>query len=86
MDYVMGLNINYQQTGGINKNTDVTDDQEPKEISTNTNVTDADTDAKIGLNGDDILKKINVINGTQYDHSLLTSRTYGTQDYTPKLT
>ena len=28
-DSVMGLNDNEQETGGINKYTDVTDDQEP---------------------------------------------------------
>ena len=85
-DDVMGLNKNYQEPGGINKYVDVTDDQEPKEISTNTNVTDsdtdADTDADMGLNVDTILKQIKVITGTLYDPSALTSGTVGTQ-YAP---
>ena len=46
----MGLNENEQELGGINKDSDVTDDQEPKEVITNANVTDADTDAGMGLN------------------------------------
>ena len=49
-DYFMGLNENEQELGGINKDSDVTDDQEPKEVITNANVTDADTDAGMGLN------------------------------------
>ena len=32
-DYFMGLNNNDQEPGGINKNTNVTDDQEPNKIS-----------------------------------------------------
>ena len=61
------------------KNAYVTDGQEPKEFFTNTNVTDADTDSDMGLNGDSILKHINDITGTQYYHSALTSRTCRTQ-------
>ena len=55
-DHVMGLNENDQEPGGTNKNYYVTDDQKPKENFTNTNVTDADTDAEMGLNDDAILK------------------------------
>ena len=55
-DHVMGLNKNDQEPGGINKKYDVTDDQKPKENFTNTNVTDTDTDAEMGLNDDAILK------------------------------
>ena len=54
----MGINNNYQKPGGINKNTDVTDDQESKEIFTNTNVTDSHTDADMGLNDYAILKEL----------------------------
>ena len=61
---VVGLKNNYQEPGGINKNTDVTYDQEPKVNFTNTNWTDTDTDAEMGLNNDAILKQINGINGT----------------------
>ena len=55
-DDVMVINENYQEPGGINKSTNLTDDQELKETFTNTNVTDADTDSDIGLNNDAILK------------------------------
>ena len=37
----LGINLNDQKPGGINKNANVTDDQEPKEMFTNTNVTDS---------------------------------------------
>ena len=47
-DAVMGINDNEQEPGGINKETVVTDDQEPKGFFTNTNVADTDTD--MGLN------------------------------------
>ena len=57
MDAVMGLNQNYQEPGGINKNSDVTDDQEPNDMFTNTNLTYSDTDTEMGLNYDAILKK-----------------------------
>ena len=53
---VMGINNNGQESGGINKNFDVTDEQEPREIFTNTNVTDSDTDTDMGLNNDAIFK------------------------------
>ena len=76
----MGLNYNDQEPGGINKYTDVSYNQETKESFTNTNVTDADTDAYIGLNNYAIFKKINVITGTQDDPSALTSKTGVTQD------
>ena len=56
MDSVVGLKNNDQQLGGINRNDDVTDKQEPKENFTNTNITDADTDADMGLNNNGILK------------------------------
>ena len=46
----MGLNGNGQKPGRINKNANVTDDQEPKEISTKTNITDANNDVDMGLN------------------------------------
>ena len=52
----MSLNYNDKVPGGINKNTNVTDDQEPKEIFTNKNVTYADTDTKMGSNNDAIFK------------------------------
>ena len=39
----------YQEPVDINKDTDVTYDQESKEICTNTNVTDADIDSDMGL-------------------------------------
>ena len=55
-DHVMGLNENDQEPGGTNKKYYVTDDQKPKENFTNTNVTDTDTDAEMGLNDDAILK------------------------------
>ena len=61
----MGLKDNYQEPWGINKNSDVTYDQEPKELFTNTNVTDADTYSDMSLNADDILKQINIITGNQ---------------------
>ena len=71
-DTVMGLNDNELKPGGINKYTDVTGDQESKEICTNTNVTDADTNADMGLNDYVILNKINVITGIQGHPSALT--------------
>ena len=40
------------------KSTDVTDDQEPRVIITNTNATDANTDADMSLNDAAILKHI----------------------------
>ena len=64
---VMGLNENEQEPVGINKNSDVTDDQKQNENFTNTNVTDATTDSEIGLNDDGILKQINVITLTHDD-------------------
>ena len=57
-DAVMSLNDNEQEPGCINKDTDVTDDQEPREFFTNNNVTDADTDADMGLNYYAIFKKM----------------------------
>ena len=72
-----GLNSNNQEPVGINKKYNVTDDQEPKENFTNTNVINAETDSDMGLN-DDAIKKIYFITGTQYDPSELTSRTGGT--------
>ena len=62
---VMGINDNEREPGGINKDNDVTDDQESKVIFTNTNVTDADTDTDVGLNNHAILKQINDITETQ---------------------
>ena len=56
-DAFMGLNENDQEPVIINKNTDVTYYQEPKEILTNTNATGVNTDADMGLNNDSILKK-----------------------------
>ena len=85
-DYVICLNKNYQEQGDINKYTDITYDQEPKEIFTNTNVIDADNYTDMGLNEYDILKNINAINGTQYYPSALTSRTDRTQDDPTTLT
>ena len=82
----MGLNNNDQEPGGINKNTDITDEQEPKGNFTNTNVSEADTDDDMGLNDDTILKLNNVITVTQYDTSELTSRTGGNQDDSSSLT
>ena len=55
-DDVIGINDNNQETGDINKYINVTVDQEPKEIFTNTNVTDDDIDAEMGLNDDSIFK------------------------------
>ena len=55
--FVMILNENDQEPRGMNANTDVTDDQESKVNFTNTNITDADIDADMGLNDDAILKK-----------------------------
>ena len=71
---VTGLNKNEQEPGGINKNADVTDWQQQKEISTTNNVTNVETDADMGLKDDAIFKK-NVITGTQYDPQELTSIT-----------
>ena len=82
----MGLNYNEQESGGINKETDVTDDQESKEFFTDTNITDADTDDDMGLNDYAILKQNNVITGNQYDTSALTSITGGNQDDPANLT
>ena len=65
----MGLNENDQEPRGINKNSNVTDDQEPKDIFTKNNITNYDTNSDMGLNGDVIFKQINVITGTQYDSS-----------------
>ena len=78
-DSVVGLNENEQEPGSINKDTDVTGDQEPKETSTKTNVTYADTDAEIGLKEYTILIQIDVITGNQDDPAALTSITGGTQ-------
>ena len=50
-DAFMGLNENEQEPYGINKESYVTDDQEQKYFSTIANVTDADNDADMGLNG-----------------------------------
>ena len=83
-DSFMGIDNNDQEPGGI-KNADVTYDQEPKEIVTNTNITYSDTDSDMGLNLYDIFK-IKVITGTQYYPSALTSRTGGTQDDPSALT
>ena len=49
MDVVIGRSENDQEPGGINKTTNVTHDQEPI-FFTNTNLTDADTDADMGYN------------------------------------
>ena len=64
-DSVMVLNYNEQEPGGINKYTDVDDDQEPRHFFTSTTVNDSDTDSEMGLNNYAILKQINVLNGTQ---------------------
>ena len=48
----MGINDNYQQPVQINKNANVSDGQEREEIFTNTNVTDAETYADMGVNDD----------------------------------
>ena len=53
----MGLNYNYQEPRGTNKNAYVTDDQEQKYFFTNTNVTDDDTDTEMGLKDLSILNK-----------------------------
>ena len=66
----------------------MTYDQEPKEIFTNTNVTDAETyaetDSGMGLNDNANPKK--VITGTQDGPSALTSKTGGTQADPSELT
>ena len=84
-DAIMGINENDQEPGVINKNTDITDDKEPKENFTNTNRTDSGTNYDMGLNKSSVLK-INVISRTQDDTSALNSRTGGTQDYPSMLT
>ena len=71
----MGINDNGQGIGEINKNANVTDDKELGEIFTNSDVTDDGTDADMGLNNNTKPKQIDVITGTKYDNSLLTSRT-----------
>ena len=45
-----------------------------------TNVTYDDTGSDMSLNKDVIFKKINVINGSQYNTSVLTSRIVATQN------
>ena len=61
----MGLNYNEQEPVGISKDSNVTDDQEPKYFFTKANVTDADADADADadmvLNEYAILKQINAI-------------------------
>ena len=56
------------------------DDQEPKQFFRNTNVTDDDTDADMGLNNYAIFKRIKVSTETQDDISEFTSISGGTQD------
>ena len=53
----MVLNYNQQDPGDINKYSNVTDEQEPKEFFTKSIVTDCDTDADMGLNDYAIFKK-----------------------------
>ena len=65
-DAVAGLNKNDQEPGGINKNSDVTCDQEKKLFFTNTNVTDVDTDSGMGLYEYFILKQVIFITVTLY--------------------
>ena len=60
----MSLNYYEQEPGGINKDSDGTDDQDSKAFFKNTNVTVADADSDMGLNNYAISKHINVITVT----------------------